>query len=57
MENLTFLLDRKLKKSLIPGKIYKSIHSEYLPLVGPVIDAPASGISRRKTSSRCFTIR
>ena len=28
MENLTFLLDRKLKKSLIPGKIYKSIHSE-----------------------------
>ena len=40
MENLTFLLDRKLKKSLIPGKIYKSIHSEYLPLVGPVIDAP-----------------
>ena len=22
MENLTFLLDRKLKKSLIPGKIY-----------------------------------
>ena len=40
MENLTFLLDRKLKKSLIPGKIYKSIHLEYLPLVGPVIDAP-----------------
>ena len=40
MENLTFLLDRKLKKSLIPGKIYRSIHSEYLPLVGPVIDAP-----------------
>lgn len=40
MENLTFLLDRKLKKGLIPGKIYKSIHSEYLPLVGPVIDAP-----------------
>ena len=30
MENLTFLLDRKLKKSLIPGKIYRSIHSEYL---------------------------
>lgn len=38
MENLTFLLDRKLKKSLIPGKIYRSIHSEYGPLVGPVID-------------------
>ena len=40
MENLTFLLDRKLKKSLIPGKIYKSIHSEYRPIAGPVIDAP-----------------
>lgn len=40
MENLTFLLDRKLKKSLIPGKIYRSIHSEFLPVAGSVIDAP-----------------
>lgn len=40
MENLTFLLDRKLKKSLIPRKIYKSIHNEYAPVTGPVIDEP-----------------
>lgn len=40
MENLTFLLDKKLKRSLIPGKIYRSIRQEFLPLVGPVIDAP-----------------
>lgn len=39
MENLTFLLDRKLKRSLIPGKIYKSIREEYGPLAGPAIDA------------------
>ena len=38
MENLTFLLDRKLKKSVIPGKIYRSIHDEYEALTGPVID-------------------
>lgn len=37
MENLTFLLDRKLKRSLIPDKIYRSIRREYEPLVGPVI--------------------
>jgi len=38
MENLTFLLDRKLGKSVIPGKIYRSIHDEYEPLVGTVIN-------------------
>lgn len=40
MENLTFLLDRKLKRSIIPRKIYKSIRMEYLPVVGEVIDEP-----------------
>lgn len=39
MENLTFLLDRKLGKSLIPGKIYRSIRKEYEPLAGSDIDA------------------
>lgn len=38
MENLTFLLDRKLKKSLIPGKIYKSIRKEYSHIVGNIIN-------------------
>jgi ribose transport system ATP-binding protein len=40
MENLTFLLDRKLRKSVIPSKIYKSIRNEYGPVVGEVIDEP-----------------
>lgn len=38
MENLTFLLDRKLKRSLMPGKIFRSIRNEYEPLVGKAID-------------------
>ncbi len=38
MENLTFLLDRKLGKSLIPRKIYRSIRREYEPLTGKDID-------------------
>lgn len=38
MENLTFLLDRKLGKSLIPGKIYRSIRREFGPLAGPALD-------------------
>lgn len=38
MENLTFLLDRKLGKSLIPGKIYRSIREEYELLAGKAID-------------------
>lgn len=43
MENLTFLLDRKLKKSVIPGRIYKSIRNEYSSLVGDVIDETTVG--------------
>ncbi|MCI9536131.1 MAG: sugar ABC transporter ATP-binding protein [Lachnospiraceae bacterium] len=38
MENLTFLLDRKLKRSIIPERIYKSIRNEYVSLVGNVIN-------------------
>lgn len=38
MENLTFLLDRKLGKSIIGSRIYKSIQNEYRELVGEVID-------------------
>ena len=38
MENLTFLLDKKLGKSLIGRNIYKSIYNEYKPLVGKAID-------------------
>ena len=37
MENLTFLLDRKLKKSLMSRKIFRSIRNEYEPLVGKAI--------------------
>lgn len=37
MENLTFLLDRKLKRSVIPGRIYKSIRNEYALVAGDVI--------------------
>lgn len=38
MENLTFLLDRKLERSLIPRRIYRNVHKEYEPLVGSDID-------------------
>lgn len=38
MENLTFLLDRKLGRSLIPSRIYRSIREEYAPLAGAAID-------------------
>lgn len=38
MENLTFLLDRKLGKSVIGSRVYKSIHQEYEPLVGDAIN-------------------
>ncbi len=49
MENLTFLLDRKLKKSLIPGKIYRSIRQEFWPLAGEALDAASiTGLSLRE---------
>lgn len=38
MENLTFLLDKKLNASLIPRKIYRSVRREYEPLIGNEID-------------------
>ncbi len=38
MENLTFLLDRKLQQSFIPEKIYRSIKNEFGPLVGDFIE-------------------
>ncbi len=38
MENLTFLLDRKLKKSVLPARLYRSVRKEYGPFVGPAID-------------------
>ena len=38
MENLTFLLDRKLHQSIIPGKIYRSIKNEYGSLIGNFIE-------------------
>ncbi len=43
MENLTFLLDRKLGKSVIPSRIYKSIRNEYGPEAGAAIDEPMVG--------------
>lgn len=49
MENLTFLLDRKLKCSIIPGRIYKSIRNEYTPIVGNIIHETAvSNLSMRE---------
>lgn len=33
-ENLTFLLDRKLKRSIVPKKIRKNLMDEYEPFVG-----------------------
>lgn len=38
MENLTFLLDRKLEKSLIPRRIYRNVRKELEPLIGNDID-------------------
>ena len=38
LENLTFLLDRKIHQSILPGKVYRSIRNEYRPLVGDFID-------------------
>lgn len=43
MENLTFLVDRKLKKSLIPEKIYRSIRKEFQPKIGPAIESNTVG--------------
>lgn len=40
IKNLTFLLDKKIKKSLISPAIYKSVYKEYRPLIGSAIDAP-----------------
>lgn len=40
MENLTFLLDRKLKVSRMKKAFIRSVHDEYQPLVGPSIDCP-----------------
>lgn len=37
-ENLIFLVDRKLRKSLLSRKMKKSIHAEYLELLGMDID-------------------
>lgn len=39
MENLTFLLDRKLKTSRLKNSYIRSIHDEYKPLAGPCIDS------------------
>lgn len=43
MENLTFFIDRKLKRSVIPEKIYHSIRKEYAPLIGPVLEENTVG--------------
>lgn len=43
MENLTFLLDQKIGKSLIKKSYLKSIRAEYAALAGPCIDAAAVG--------------
>lgn len=34
MENLTFLLDRKLRRSIIPARIYRSVRREYAAAAG-----------------------
>lgn len=38
MENLTFFVDRKLKKTIVPEKIYRSIRREFAPVIGPALD-------------------
>lgn len=43
MDNLTFFVDRKLKKSIIPQKIYRSIRKEFSPLVGAALEENAVG--------------
>ena len=40
IKNLTFLLDRKIKKSIMSPSVYKSVYREYEPLVGSVINSP-----------------
>lgn len=39
MENLTFLLDRKLKTSRLKGSYIRSVHDEYRTLAGDCIDS------------------
>jgi len=39
LENLTFLIDRRLNKSIISKKIIENIREEFRPLVGEAIDA------------------
>lgn len=40
LENLTFLLDRKLRRSVVRPQILRFIQEEFRPLVGNDIDAP-----------------
>ncbi|MGI6148639.1 MAG: ATP-binding cassette domain-containing protein [Limnochordia bacterium] len=40
MENLTFLLDRKLRRSIIKPQILRFVREEFRPLAGDAIDAP-----------------
>lgn len=40
LENLTFLLDRKLRRSIIRPQIMRYIQEEFRPLAGEAIDAP-----------------
>lgn len=44
LENLTFLLDRKLGRSVIPEKYLKSVVGEYLPLIGGALLEPDVGM-------------
>ncbi len=43
MENLTFLLDRKLGQSVLPGKFLRSIKKEYGAQVGNAINSASVG--------------
>lgn len=43
MENLTFFVERKLKRSIIPKKVYSSIRKEYAPIIGDVLEENAVG--------------
>ncbi len=39
MENLTFLLDRKLEKSILPGRFLRSVKREYGGRIGKIINS------------------
>ncbi len=55
IKNLTFLLDKKIKKSIMSPSVYKSVYREYEPLIGDAINSPTmSGLDLKDIYSMIY---